>query len=137
MVYCLSILIVNTVSTIFINIFNYGRKFLFSYIVLNTDENSFVINYISVCLEHLPDPISPKVFSTKKHFVCPFKGCSNRCPGDHHTDHCLTFSILTHALEHHHCGTPCTKCDTCGKCFSKLCRCHKCGSSSCEKCCYK
>jgi hypothetical protein len=69
--------------------------------------------------------------------MCPFKGCGNRCPGDHQSDHCRTFSILTHTVDHHHCVAPCNVCEKCGKCVSKLYQCHRCGAPSCEKCSYK
>ena len=76
-----------------------------------------------------------------KHFVCPHKGCGNRCPKDHVTDHCHGFGILTHEC-HHHCE-PCHeddqdhKCDKCHGHFSNLYKCYNCGRCYCNKHCFK
>ncbi len=76
-----------------------------------------------------------KSSSLVEHFVCPYTGCGNRCPGNHKGDHCHSFAMLSHKCSHH-CG-PCYKCEKCGKLVSNLCKCYNCGSSYCAQCCYK
>ncbi len=88
-----------------------------------------------IYLDHA-EPTEGKVFPTGKHFKCPYKGCMNRCPGDHELDHCHGFAILLHICCYHHC-TLSNKCDKCGKLISNLCKCYNCGRCYCIKCCFK